>query len=115
MDEDLNQNDPDDKLPKKKATGPQKYKAMIKKPELQKLAADTTQALSPKNPLMVEKADGSVGQWGNPVPPSKAPTPPVKKQLLMSDKARGLSSNYYPARDQQQGPAIKTIKPSFRY
>jgi len=34
------------------------------------LANDPNKPLSPTNPLMVQKKDGSIGQWGNPVPPN---------------------------------------------
>jgi len=70
---------------KKKATPAGKYKAMVKKP-----AQDTTQM------LMVEKADGSVGPWGNDIPPAKKQQPPTKPAPKLSDKALGYSSNYYP-------------------
>lgn len=94
--------DTDDKMgtsgpPVKKKPSPAgAYKAMVKKP--QQAAADTTKPLSPTNPLMVEKKDGSIGQWGNPLPPDKpAVAPPAKKQLELSDKAKGYSNTYYRA------------------
>lgn len=80
---------------KKKPTAAGSYKTMVKKPS--QLAADTTKPLSPTNPLMVEKADGSIGQWGNPLPPNNPSPTPAKRQLKMSDKANGNSSTYYRA------------------
>lgn len=80
---------------KKKPSPAAGYKAMVKKPS--QLAADTTKPLSPSNPLMVQKADGSVSQWGNPLPDPKNTPPTPPKQLKMSDKANGNSSTYYRA------------------
>lgn len=70
---------------KKRATPAGKYKAMVKK-----ASADTVQT-----PLMVEKADGSIGPWGNDIKPSKNYAGQTKPPLDMSDKAKGYSSNYY--------------------
>lgn len=70
---------------KKKATPAGKYKAMVGK-----ASPDSVQT-----PLMVEKADGSVGQWGNDIPPAKKPAVQTKGAPQMSDKAKGYSSNYY--------------------
>lgn len=91
----------------KTISGPAKYKAMVKKTD-----PDST---AKKEILLVEKPDGRIAQWGNDLPVTNRPLPPVKKQAILSDKARGLSNSYQPARDQQQGPAIKTIKRNYNY
>lgn len=70
---------------KKRATPVGKYKAMVKKP-----TADTVQT-----PLMVQKADGTVGPWGNDIKPGKNYGGQTKPGLDMSDKAKGYSSTYY--------------------
>lgn len=60
------------------------------------------------HPLMVEKADGSIGQWGNPLIPTNPnyiiPTP----QIPLSEKAKGNSDLYYPANNVRQGADIPT-------
>lgn len=105
--------DPD--VPSKGPGAPSKYRSMVKKTPVQGLAADPTKEPSPTNPIMVEKADGSIAQWGNDLKPSKPPVPPVKKQILMSDKANGNDNNYSSPRNQQQGKDVPTIKPSAKY
>lgn len=109
--DDKNPNDADD--PKVKAVA--KYKKMVKKSPLQSSAADPTKELSPTNPLMVEKADGTVAQWGNALKPDQAKLPPFKMKPKQSDKANGTDNTYNPARGQQSGPSPQTIKPSFKY
>lgn len=68
---------------KKKVTPAGKYKAMV-------APADTTQ-----QPLMVEKADGTIGQWGNDPNAPKKKVVQTKPQLNLSDKAKGYSNSYY--------------------
>lgn len=82
--------------PKKKPNPAANYKKMVAPAPGQAMAADTSQAPSPTNPIMVEKADGTVGQWGNDIPLPKKTPPPMKKQLPLSDKAKGTSNSYYP-------------------
>lgn len=66
--------------------------------------------------FMVTKPDGTLGQWGNNLPPTLVPAKPVPSPpLVPSDKASGLSSNYYPSRNQNQSKAIPTIQPSGQY
>lgn len=78
-----------------------------------KPAATDTAATSKKpQPFLVEKKDGSIGQWGNDLPDDAQATPIAKKKSLLSDKARGLSNSYYPARGQQQGPDVPVQKKS---
>lgn len=93
------------------ATPAAKYKGMISK------TAPSDDGTQPNGngPLMVQKADGSVGEWGNPVQPPVTPAAPSKKKPLMSDKANGTSDAYYPANGQQQKPAVPTIKKSSNY
>jgi hypothetical protein len=93
---------------KGKQTAVAKYKKM-KQP-----VADSTE-LSPSHPLMVEKKDGSIGQWGNPLTDETPAKPPVKKMPVMSDKARSLSNTYSTARDNPTGPAIPSQKKSNNY
>lgn len=68
---------------KKKPSPVGKYKSMVKP-----AAADTSQ-------LMVEKADGSTGPWGNPIKPATTPAIKTKAAPDLSDKAKGYSNNYY--------------------
>lgn len=87
-----------------KKTPVSKYKAMVK--------PDTTQ-----QPMLVQKADGTIGPWGNPLnaPQKQIPLPATTNPLPLSDKARGLSNSYYPANQQQQGAAIPSLKKSSNY
>lgn len=83
--------------PKKKKPNPaDNYKRMVAQPDTAK--------------LMVEKADGSIGEWGNDIPSPPPTLNPPKKKIPLSDKASGLSNTYYPANGQQTGPAIPTKK-----
>lgn len=68
---------------KKKPTPVGKYKSMVKP-----AAADTSQ-------LMVQKADGSIGPWGNDITPPKKPATQTTGAPQLSDKAKGYSNNYY--------------------
>lgn len=65
-----------------------KYKAMVKK-------TPATPTDGQPTSLMVEKADGSIGPWGNDTLPAKKPVPQTKSTPAMSDKARGYSNTYY--------------------
>lgn len=67
-----------------------KYKAMVKKAPATPDPAD-----SQPTSLMVQKADGSIGPWGNDTVPAKKPVPQTKSAPVMSDKARGYSNTYY--------------------
>lgn len=86
--------------PKKKTKSqPAKYKQMV--------------APSDSTKLMVEKADGSIGEWGNPIKPTAAPAAASPQKPQMSDKASGLSNTYYPANSVQRGKSIPTQKRSY--
>lgn len=68
--------------------------------------------ISTNNPLMVQKADGSIAQWGNPIPPTPVPTPISqggKPPIVPSDKAKGSASDYYSSRDSRQGKEVPSI------
>jgi hypothetical protein len=67
-----------------------KYKAMVKKAPVNDGDADNQ-----PTSLMVQKADGSIGPWGNDTVPAKKPVPQTKSAPQMSDKARGYSNTYY--------------------
>lgn len=78
----------------------------------QMLAANPNLPLSPTNPLMVEKRDGSIGQWGNPLTPD-SPNPYIPiPNMQLSDKARGFSNTYYPAGNRTT-PTPNTIHRSY--
>lgn len=92
---------------KKKQTPAGRYKAMVK-PQTPVAKQDTLP--------WVQKADGSVGPWGNdPNKPASPPPAPLNGQPKMSDKANGTSSTYYSANSQQQKPAVPIIKKSPNY
>lgn len=103
---------------------PSVYKKMVKKPidttamakpPMQQSANDPSKPLSPTNPLMVEKADGSVGQWGNDLKIPKTIIPAIKKTTPLSDKARGLSNTYDDPRGQRQGAEVPVQKKSANF
>ena len=67
------------------------------------------------HPIMTEHSDGTVRQWGeDTIPhvqnPNLLPKQMLPPQPVMSDKAAGLSSTYYPSQNQNKGKAIPTIK-----
>lgn len=96
----------DDTKTVKKKTPVANYKSMTR---------DTTQAPSPTNPIMVQKKDGSVGQWGNDLNAPQPATPAGAPKPGMSDKATGKSNAYYPANGQQSSPAVPAKKKSANY
>lgn len=86
-----------------------------KKPDPTKEPTYDTSLLT-NGKFMVGKADGSTGQWGNPVGTSQAiPVFPGAPVIQTSDKATGLSNTYYPARNQQTSKSVPTQYPSSRY
>jgi hypothetical protein len=103
-----------------------KKKAAAKK----KMAAPPPAAPVKKEPLMVEKADGSIGQWGNNLQPNPAPERKIKLSNAANDaigqtefddivKNSGLSSDRQMALsnsskngfvEPDQGDVIKRIR-----
>lgn len=65
--------------------------------------------LSPKNPLLVEKRNGTIAQWGNPILPNTTPTMQGAPVILPSDKALGQSSMYYPSNMNRTTPTPAVI------
>jgi len=105
----------DPTVPPGKKTPAANYKAMKGKTNpMLGAGADPTKPVSATNPLMVQKADGSVGQWGNSLTTPTAPIAPVKKQIPLSDKAKGLSSQYFTPAG-RQGPPVPGQKPSANF
>lgn len=93
------------------ATPATKYKGMVNKTA----PSDDGTQTNGQGLLMVQKDDGSVGPWGNPVKPPAPALPPAKKKQVMSDKAAGNSTMYYPANSQQTKPAAPTVNKSANY
>jgi hypothetical protein len=83
----------------------------------QLMAANYNPSILTNGKFMVEKADGSIGQWGNPVTQGTDQVNPVTvPPIQLSDKAVGKASYYTPARNVQTSPAVATIKsPSFKF
>lgn len=67
--------------------------------------------LSPTNPLLVTKQDGSIGIWGNSLQGTVPIVPPNTPKILPSDKAAGYSNTYYNGA-QTHGQSIPTQVPS---
>lgn len=68
--------------------------------------------------FLVTKSDGSLGQWGNPVPPIApiAPNSVGVPQPQPSDKTLGFSNNYYPSKGQMKGKSPAEIEsPTGKY
>jgi hypothetical protein len=66
-------------------------------------------------PFLVEKADGTIGQWGNPIIPTPPPAVPIVPPIPISDKARGYGDAYFPPNQQMQGKSVPTQYPSRRF
>lgn len=67
-------------------------------------------------PLMTVHADGHIGPWGNDIKPGGAiPLPAINPAPVISDKAAGLSSNYYTPGQIPVKPAVATIPRSSNF
>lgn len=78
---------------------------------------DTTnvKSLQVNGKIMVEKKDGSVGEWGNDIPNTNQSTVTSNILKRLSDKALGKDNTYNSVRDQRQSKTPNTIKPSSQY
>lgn len=97
---------PSDSTGMSRPTPVQKYK-QVKKQSASDLSSDPTKPLSPSNPLMVEKKDGSIGQWGNDLKSkTKSPAQIEADKAISaalknagkpgpSEKSQGRSNTYY--------------------
>lgn len=79
---------------------------IYRRPSLNSLALNANLPLSPTNPLMVDKGNGVIGQWGfaaDSVPALRLPKGAMPV-LGPSDKAVGRSNQFYPSRSNSVAP-----------
>lgn len=89
-----------------------------KKPVVDPTKAPTYDAsLLTDGKFMVTKPDGTLGQWGKPIPPEMQVPAALKMKpvIPVSDKATGTDNTYNTARGQQRGPAVATIHSNYKF